>query len=38
MEKINRIKELIEQLNIYRNEYYNNSESQISDYEYDLTL
>lgn len=35
MDKIKRIKELISQLNIYRNAYYNNSESQISDYEYD---
>ena len=35
MEKIKRIKELVENLNIYRNAYYNNSESQISDYEYD---
>lgn len=35
MDKVNRIKELVSQLNIYRNAYYNNSESQISDYEYD---
>lgn len=35
MDKINRIKELVNQLNTYRNAYYNNSESQISDYEYD---
>lgn len=35
MEKIKRIKELVENLNVYRNAYYNNSESQISDYEYD---
>ena len=35
MDKINRIKELVFQLNTYRNAYYNNSESQISDYEYD---
>lgn len=35
MDKIKRIKELIVQLNTYRNAYYNNSESQISDYEYD---
>ena len=35
MDKIKRIKELITQLNTYRNAYYNNSESQISDYEYD---
>ena len=35
MNKIKRIKELVSQLNTYRNAYYNNSESQISDYEYD---
>ena len=35
MDKIKRIKELVAQLNTYRNAYYNNSESQISDYEYD---
>ena len=35
MDKINRVKELVSQLNTYRNAYYNNSESQISDYEYD---
>lgn len=35
MDKIKKIKELITQLNTYRNAYYNNSESQISDYEYD---
>lgn len=35
MDKIKRIKELVFQLNTYRNAYYNNSESQISDYEYD---
>lgn len=35
MEKIKRIKELVDNLNVYRNAYYNNSESQISDYEYD---
>lgn len=35
MEKIKRIKELVKNLNTYRNAYYNNSESQISDYEYD---
>ena len=35
MDKIKKIKELITQLNVYRNAYYNNSESQISDYEYD---
>lgn len=33
--KIDRIKELIELLNHYRNEYYNNSNSEISDFEYD---
>lgn len=35
MDKVKRIKELVSQLNTYRNAYYNNSESQISDYEYD---
>lgn len=35
MEKIKRIKGLVKNLNVYRNAYYNNSESQISDYEYD---
>ena len=35
MDKIKRIKELVAHLNTYRNAYYNNSESQISDYEYD---
>ena len=35
MNKINRIKELVEQLNHYRNEYYNNQNSEISDFEYD---
>lgn len=35
MNKINRIKELVELLNHYRNEYYNNSTSEISDFEYD---
>lgn len=35
MNKIDRIKELVEQLNYYRNEYYNNSRSEISDLEYD---
>lgn len=35
LDKIKRIKELVTQLNTYRNAYYNNSESQISDYEYD---
>lgn len=33
--KIDRIKELVELLNHYRNEYYNNSNSEISDFEYD---
>ena len=33
--KIDRIKELVELLNHYRNEYYNNSRSEISDFEYD---
>ena len=35
MNKINRIKDLVELLNHYRNEYYNNSRSEISDFEYD---
>ena len=35
MNKIERIKELVELLNHYRNEYYNNSNSEISDFEYD---
>ena len=35
MEKIERIKELVEMLNHYRNEYYNNQKSEISDFEYD---
>ena len=35
MKEVERIKELVEQLNTYRDAYYNNSESQISDYEYD---
>jgi DNA ligase (NAD+) len=35
MNKIDRIKELVELLNRYRNEYYNNSNSKISDFEYD---
>ena len=35
MNKIDRIKELVELLNHYRNEYYNNSKSEISDFEYD---
>ena len=35
MEKIDRIKELVEQLNHYRNLYYNESVSELSDFEYD---
>lgn len=35
MDKINRLKELTEQLNHYRDSYYNNSESLISDKHYD---
>lgn len=35
MNKIKRIKELVEQLNHYRNAYYNNQVSEISDFEYD---
>ena len=35
MIKIQRIKELVELLNHYRNEYYNNQRSEISDFEYD---
>ena len=35
MEKITRIKELVKILNHYRNEYYNNQNSEISDFEYD---
>ena len=35
LNKISRIKELVQLLNHYRNEYYNNSNSEISDYEYD---
>lgn len=35
MNKIKRIKELVELLNYYRNEYYNNQNSEISDFEYD---
>lgn len=33
--KIDRIKKLVELLNHYRNEYYNNSRSEVSDFEYD---
>lgn len=35
MNKIDRIKELVEQLNYHRNLYYNESRSEISDLEYD---
>lgn len=35
MDKIKRIKELIKQLNIYRDEYYNNANPSVSDQEYD---
>ena len=35
MNKIKRIKELVELLNHYRDEYYNNQNSEISDFEYD---
>ena len=35
MNKIERLKELTEQLNYYRDSYYNNSESLISDKQYD---
>lgn len=35
MNKIERIKALVELLNYYRNEYYNNQRSEISDFEYD---
>lgn len=35
MDKIERLKELTEQLNCYRDSYYNNSESIISDKQYD---
>ena len=38
MNKIDRIKELVGLLNHYRNEYYNNSRSEISDFEYDQLL
>ena len=36
MSKIERIKELVELLNHYRNEYYNNQNSEVSDFEYDI--
>ena len=35
LDKIKRLKELTNQLNHYRDSYYNNSESLISDKEYD---
>ena len=35
MEKVIRIKELVKQLNIYRDEYYNKNNPSISDQEYD---
>lgn len=35
MEKINRIKELVETLNYHRNLYYNENRTEISDFEYD---
>ena len=35
MDKIKRLKELTEQLNCYRDSYYNNSESIVSDKQYD---
>lgn len=35
MDKIKRIKELTNQLNIYRDEYYNNANPSVSDQEYD---
>ena len=35
MDKIKRLRELTEQLNQYRDSYYNNSESPISDKQYD---
>ena len=35
MNKVDRIKELVEQLNYHRNIYYNESRSEISDFEYD---
>lgn len=36
LDKVNRIKELTQRLNQYRNSYYNNSVSEISDQEYDI--
>lgn len=38
MSKINCIKELTNKLNTYRDEYYNNHNSLISDYEYDTLM
>lgn len=35
MSQIEKIKNLVDQLNHYRNEYYNNQNSEISDFEYD---
>lgn len=35
MEKINRVRELVSKLNKYRDLYYNESDSKVSDYEYD---
>ena len=35
MNKIDRIKELVKQLNYHRNLYYNESRPEISDFEYD---
>ena len=35
MDKIKRLKELTEQLNRYKDSYYNNSESLVSDKQYD---
>lgn len=35
IDEMDRIKELVELLNHYRNEYYNNSRSEVSDFKYD---
>lgn len=35
MNNVNRIKELVKTLNQYRDSYYNNQKSEVSDYEYD---
>lgn len=35
MDKVKRIKELVEQLNEYRDAYYNEARSDVSDAEYD---